>query len=679
MSLSGCHKNNHGPTNSNATQKVQIQSNQTISCQITTDPYSCQKQACQNAGAKYDDNKNICECSEGQIFSSKNGGVCIHIQSKLTSNFNRITFANNNFSIRNYSKTPIESILNKSSLPLILNRRILFVFDSTENVMKNDFIQSFNSPEDIMELKFPEIEISKSSGNEGISDRANSVDYAFTIVPKNRPVFIQNEEISLIINNGLQAISKNETQKINIESSNELGCAGICIEKSTFPAMNSENNTYSLDRIRVFSGGNPMKDALRVFDKKLNMYTALVVLVNELPSYGYSINAQGDLYLENLLGKKEFHIKNLFKAKPSFQKLSGVPVAIFEGFYQDHINPAVMPGKYTESHYYGYFPPHLHRPYSYGITYSMFFEDGESSINHTVDVSLIASDNLKKPILPFSLLSFRNGDFAKGLESIPAKKVVASVSLVFTRSYEYCKNGPIGKQVEQTRNNVLWTIGAANTGRRVEQPKDLPFCPQSLQGPNVMIVASTEDGVHIASSSTYGRHYADILELGCEQDKENCVNQGGTSFASPRLARKAADLMELFPELSPEQIKLALMITAKPKLKYSEVGFLERFNLDIKNLANRSIEFYDVRSGGIVDFQAANTFLRYLKSKKALSLLTNTETLSTDVMESLLASKANQYKEILSGFKWPLTNSTKRSFLEELVKQQINFINGGVK
>ena len=676
MTLSGCHKNNHGPTNSNATQKVQIQSNQTFSCQITIDPYSCQKQACQNAGAKYDDKKNICECSEGQIFSSKNGGECLNAISTDNDGDSTLIFKGTNFYVNNYANTLINSIIKRSSIPITINRSILYIFDNAENMVKNPAIKHLTKLKKIHHLGLPNTDISPTNGNAAnASGSFGEATFSFIILPTNKPVIINSKNVSDLINDGIDSIVNNQLTKKISESYDHLGCASICIEKSLFPQLELKNTSMYLERIRVFSGGNPIKDTLLVFDKTLKMYTAMVILINEEPSYGYSVNQDGDVYFEDLLGHKLEFIANILGNKSTFQNISGTPVAIFEDLYSEILNQAVMPGKFQNSHYYGYFDEKIQRPFFYGHKQAMFAEEDMVGGSHTISVANIASSNLKKPILPFPILSLRNGDFLEGLKSLTLQKFVANASFAVTRSYESCKNGHIGKQINITQKSVLWTIAAANDGQRIEHPKDLLFCPQSLQGPNIMIVASTEDGIHIASSSSYGRHYADIIELGCEQGKENCVNEGGTSFAAPRLARKAADLMELFPELSPEQIKLALMITAKPKLQSFNKNIFDQINMKRQEYAANFIQFYDVRSGGIADLKTAIKFLEVLKSKNSFNSFTSSQHLSKEALDALIAAKLIQYTDNFKDFDDLADKQTKTEITEELINLQLDYMN----
>lgn len=102
--------------------------------------------------------------------------------------------------------------------------------------------------------------------------------------------------------------------------------------------------------------------------------------------------------------------------------------------------------------------------------------------------------------------------------------------------------------------DILWVVAAGNSGRTSPNT-----CPQYLAGaPNLIIVGATKSG-SLIDISNKGRHFVDIAALGTTAN-----GKVGTSFAAPRVSALAAEVFRKFPELSAHQVKLALLLAAKP-------------------------------------------------------------------------------------------------------------------
>ncbi len=159
-------------------------------------------------------------------------------------------------------------------------------------------------------------------------------------------------------------------------------------------------------------------------------------------------------------------------------------------------------------------------------------------------------------------------------------KKVAVVNASFSASMQPQTCRPqVLPVLQESADTTLWVLGAGNEDGR--PPLDTPKnrCPGSLSGEKNLLIVSGASHDDIHPLSVRGATYADIAAAwDIEED-------GGTSFAAPRVAAVAAELAHAFTSLTPEAIRLTLMTSSRmtPGLHDS------------------------VRSGGLLDREAALT------------------------------------------------------------------------
>lgn len=604
-----------------------------MNCISGDDPFKCQKQACQNANGHYNDLSKVCSCPSGSLFFSQFGGACLLAD---TTTENVMSFSKNknspfyiSGSSSNLSMSHLQELTTNLSLPIFLGQSQLKIYTEVSQLagLPEVFLQEF------LNLGFPVTELDWYESNSGFKNKnmiSRSVArFMFINNDQNNDALVANDKIKMVLHNLNDANYKSE-----IKSFSELGCAEICIEKTEL-LNDVESRIY---RLRVFSGGNPIQDNIVLFNKIKHDTEQMLVLFNQRPSHLFVSNGAGGYEAYKYNGDKIATAQSIDKNFPEktrrFDQEKQTPVAIFEGLYNNVADSAALFGPYLEHSYYGWFNDGDERPFYYGKTVTMLGEEEVTDPVHSAIVSRIASENLTKPILPFSLLSLINGDFEKVVPRIPFQKFAASISAAYTYTTQTCKESNLAKTIENTKNTVLWFAGAGNEARAVAKT-DFTYCPQSLNSSNILIIAATSGGNSLSEVSTFGENYADIAASGCTVIEEFC-DVGATSFAAPRVARAAANLMTQFPELTIEHVKLALLMTVR--VPYSGKSIF------IKN------EFLKIKSGGILDENAARIFvteiLNHNSNLSTFKGLHFTDENRDLALNSLIAAKNQQYKDL---------------------------------
>jgi len=620
--------------------------------------------ACSKAGAEYDELEKICICPKGQIFDAiAEDGICL--SPKITIQKNKIVFEFSQevkkayISYLDYSQNEEINSTVVDRLSEFIRRRSLPIFPGQISIVITKFVKEMGVIYDLIPLGRPSTELSKKDGNVAVKNKVQAQSLLPILLPS--PLkFLVHDEVSNLILEAMEQLSVG-LDKAQVVAFNEKGCAGICIEKSVI----IENVRFIVERIRVFSGGNPMSDLIRVFNKAYLYYPSSVVLVNRQASYLLNTEENGRIFVVSpdgqFVGEKSPEIQ-----KPEFGSPAGVPVVLFEGIYQDFINRAVLAGPHLNSSYFGWFSESDQKPFYYGRHTTLIGEEDEGDFTHGAIVSSLASSKFKKPIIPLSLNAALTDDFLKVWKKFNNKKMVASISFASTFSYRACENSPISKNIQTTQNSVLWFVAASNDGAHIDNSEDA-YCPQGLKSNNLVLVASSDNGVSLTSSSNFGINYVDLLESGCMSDTDICPEQAGTSFAAPRLARKAADLFEKYPQISPDQMKNILMLTSKiPIPKVSDD------NSDDALWVKNNLKWQPVRSGGFVDIEAAEAFIQEaIKTSYDLSQLNKGD--QDELIELLIKAKKSQFNFIGN------TQSNQVSLKKRIMKYQISRVFGMVK
>lgn len=624
-----------------------------LNCKISDDdPYACQRVACLNAKAVYHEDNHICECKPETIFRAINGGACLDVRrlenQVFDFQFNKVR----HFFVHNlksaFKSEDLSSLVSKRSIPVFNGRLQLFLI--------KDPSQFFTSLEgfdwELFNLGLPNTELDYNDLNSGYSDRIIRSSLQFLMVPTGRPLVLKDADANKRLASALTSLEK-QSPKANVQSFSELGCAEICIERSEL----LNNSSFIAYRIRVFSGGNPIQDTLNIFNKLSREVETMVVFVDHKPSHyfvsthfgGYEVYNNDGTFIKTV--SENLEVSKIKPIQSESDLAHSIPVAIFEGFYSEKVDSVAYIGPHQDYSFYGWFTESDNRPYLYGKTTTLLGEEDVGNPNHSAIVSALASANFTKRVLPMSVTSLQFDDFAKVLNRMEQQKIVANISFAFTFTPEICRKSAFASTIKSSQERVLWTIGAGNSGSELDQ-QSLPFCPQALEGKNILIVSATNGKINLSNASSFGENYVDVAANGCTLGEENCDN-GGTSFAAPRVARIAADLIEEFPLFSIEQIKLALVCTAQ----VPDTGI------------SRSPKFLTIKSGGIVDPVAARNFISLLmeSSNPDLSIL-DFKYISVEQIDRLkiILKKARQHQ-----FK-DFTSQQIDTFLNEHIKRVIN-------
>lgn len=124
-----------------------------------------------------------------------------------------------------------------------------------------------------------------------------------------------------------------------------------------------------------------------------------------------------------------------------------------------------------------------------------------------------------------------------------------------------------------SKEKILLVLGAGN------DPVDTPdSCPQSYKGFHSLIVAGVDaadsDTPTMWRSSAYGTDFADIAA-----DYKSPSGVEGTSFAAPKVSAVAVKISQGYPTLTPEEIRLSILVSAlipEEKLPVRSGGVLRK-------------------------------------------------------------------------------------------------------
>lgn len=115
--------------------------------------------------------------------------------------------------------------------------------------------------------------------------------------------------------------------------------------------------------------------------------------------------------------------------------------------------------------------------------------------------------------------------------------------------------------------DMLFVIAAGNESRNLEERAAYPPSYVAKKD-NRIIVAAHDSNGKMWSGSNYSPKHVDIAALGVDvlAFRANSLQklETGTSMATPQVARVAARILSLRPELNPSQVKQIILQTAKP-------------------------------------------------------------------------------------------------------------------
>ncbi len=130
---------------------------------------------------------------------------------------------------------------------------------------------------------------------------------------------------------------------------------------------------------------------------------------------------------------------------------------------------------------------------------------------------------------------------------------VLNLSATDEMDRETCQSRMKNHPLLTAPNDALWIAAAGNkpTGQALG-------CPQHLFGQQNLIVVAANQGSRMHPFSNFGAKIADITAPGEEFEGSGW----GTSFSTPRVSRVAAKIFSMYPNLSPFQVKKAVLLGA---------------------------------------------------------------------------------------------------------------------
>ncbi|MFL5813333.1 MAG: S8 family serine peptidase [Bdellovibrionia bacterium] len=556
-----------------------------VTCKPSSDPLSCLRTNCKEIGAQFNESQKRCECPKGKSLNTDQGFECVSsgdispIADYLKMNMGGATlYANSTSTLQTFFERDGAAVGHTST------RGSLIVAKDPKDLMSNGQAKTIltGSKWDLFTVNWlnaPQLNIS-SSGNDGIADRMAdlNLDSKIAFLEPNFPLRTGAADLDSTIEQSL-ALSKNVPAEENYISYTEAGCIDQCLADSQV----LESHQFRVTRQRYYYGGTVVQDLITVFDRYKQEDAAALFLING--HLAYSVIQEGsETWLhgnEGSIAESRIKLLQTFPDRTSIPTETAfkdeTPIVIFENAENANLAPIVPRGPWKQSHVFGWFKPQDEQPFfknypGYNADFGKEHLAGGLESSHPIAVANLASNNYQHPLIPLQEADLLNGSFttfannySEALSASATKRatqLVASVSEATPMSPSACQNGPIGNAISAA-NSTLWVMGASNSGADLAVGKNI--CPQLLNGSRIIKVASSSDGERLVSSSAYGRKSVDIAEIGCRGVHEaSCKSENAaTSFAAPRLARKIADLANEFPMATPEQIRFAMLITAR--------------------------------------------------------------------------------------------------------------------
>lgn len=637
-------------------------------CTATENPFECVRRRCEEGGARFNSDKNVCECPRGFLLNTVGPWQCelMHIVPSDGGGAGVIKARASGRDYEFYVSGPargqvfdtVEGMAGEIALIPAWNMGA----QSLDLHVNSEALRALNiNPQSLRKIAGPGVALNDFirqpplnlplNANGGLSDAVGGTPYARTVfLPRQTPVRTGRVDLDDVLDRSLARVAAPGGSEV-ITSFAEAGCADQCLGRTVL----LDEPRFQSYRVRMYFSGVAVQDQISIFDKDARVTALTVALVNGAPS-GFVLDEDGDVYLHGNEDTLEASRIGLLQKRPARSEIKSftldpneVPVALFEAAQNPALIPAIPRGPHTDTHVWGWFPREAQLPFfkNYLDVPTLYGEEelefGAVESRHGITVSYLATDGFKHPAIPFAASDLMAGHFNRALEAYrqtrPNVGLVASLSEVFSLAPEFCARSPLGRAVSESRD-VLWVLSAGNSGQELRF--DARACPQSVRGPHILRMAATAGGDRLAGPSSYGTWTVELAENGCPAQQETCSDQEAvTSFAAPRAARHLADLRSEFQTLSTEDIAFAVMATARVPFNYWGSQPLATI------------------SGGRLDAEAA----RHLLAEQA-HWPRGRDLTSSEWQELLLQAKFEQYGDIGNARRRRLVLSEAETFMK---------------
>ena len=601
----------------------------------SSDPWSCLKQACEKVGGVYQAKKRQCVCKEdGARFFGWNKPACDSGERHEVNRFDgtikdrvdgldvfdfvlppnfaseftdRLVLALNHASLPNFRdvKTirirPLPATLFEGSM-----QRMLFA--SAGMIQKDEFVK----PE--LNGRFPE-EIYFEQADDLI-DLLESQD-----TPVDAEVVPANLRNAAAVREFWQVRKAGGAQE-TVVSASELGCLGLCRVEMSYPVSSNRFVETTL-----WAGGSPFRHftliyqggdefpSVAVVQTPRGKPTIYIELETVEPSFartavfysrkgaklGTTQFAIGDMHslfdqslaqapdvlmCESSIEPKQLQSVGLNRAlvKGPYASLSHAPGTSFWGWFK---------AADTREHFSGLMPISEWGFFDYADSVDpVNFEFAELHASSVLADLLSADESLKVAAMgPKECARGAYKDLAPNL--LPR---VINYSTGESLSAKVCaETYPALKDPKS-----LWVFAAGNEGfrERTDAPKNI--CPQSSvpKALSIIVGALDEEG-YVAKYSNQVEGYIDIYAHGVARFASK-----GTSFAAPKVASVAAKIAKEWPQLTNEQIRMVILLTA---------------DIPVRGRWTRTYAPLPAKSGGMMNSEAALRFAEQLSKSPGTS------------------------------------------------------------
>ena len=191
------------------------------------------------------------------------------------------------------------------------------------------------------------------------------------------------------------------------------------------------------------------------------------------------------------------------------------------------------------------------------------------------------------------------------VNSVRSQRVkVVNLSAGFAYDRDSCAKLKLRNTIENS--GLLWVVGSGNEAEQIDRQRSYSCPGNQVLDQLILVAPGYSDGRINKSVATWGAEVADLVADGLNPGGDHW--NYGASFAAPRVTATAAIIAKHFENLTPYQIKLAILLGVK-----------------IRSDWDGKLQFEEVSSGGSLNpdkawevAQKLNRHPEILNSRKAL-------------------------------------------------------------